>query len=81
MRARFILFHVSLILLCSHLRAYRLLFTFIFSCLSFDYTCKMASTSSDEVAEEVKGILAQVVDDVGKGSAMRQLVIGGTAGW
>ncbi|XP_065223212.1 FUN14 domain-containing protein 2 isoform X1 [Planococcus citri] len=47
----------------------------------------MASSSNnsnpnvDEVKEEVKNILAKVVDDVGKTSALRQLVIGGTTGW
>lgn len=47
----------------------------------------MAGTSSnngpnvDEVADEVKSILAKIVDDVGKASAMRQLIIGGTTGW
>lgn len=41
----------------------------------------MAGTSKDEVAEEVRGIFAKVVDDVGKASALRQLAIGGTAGW
>lgn len=37
--------------------------------------------SKDEVVEEVKGILAKVVDDVGKASTARQLVIGGATGW
>lgn len=47
----------------------------------------MASSSNssnsnvDEVKEEVKNILAKVVDDVGKTSALRQLAIGGTTGW
>ena len=39
------------------------------------------STNIDEVKEEVKNILAKVVDDVGKTSALRQLMIGGTTGW
>lgn len=47
----------------------------------------MASSSNnngpnvDEVKEEVKNILAKVIDDVGKTSACRQLLIGGTTGW
>lgn len=39
------------------------------------------SPVADEVAEEVQSILAKVVDDVGKTSAIRQLIIGGTTGW
>lgn len=39
------------------------------------------SPVADEVVEEVQSILAKVVDDVGKTSAIRQLIIGGTTGW
>ena len=40
-----------------------------------------AGPSSDEVAEEVRSIISKVVDDIGKGPAVRQLMIGGAAGW
>ena len=40
-----------------------------------------AGPSSEEVAEEVRSIISKVVDDIGKGPAIRQLMIGGAAGW
>lgn len=58
------------------------LFSTFLSNFSINFSCKMAGApSKDEVVEEVKGILAKVVDDVGKASTARQLVIGGATGW
>ncbi|XKL66664.1 hypothetical protein PGB90_010084 [Kerria lacca] len=39
------------------------------------------SSQIDEVTDEFKSILEKVVEDVGKASAIRQLIIGGTTGW